>query len=92
MAQVYSKQARKNAKGVFYAPGKSESGYMLFRLCENYDSRAHGGISKTWRYVAKGLSLEEAKAKFEKLLGRKIYADPTLGGPISELYNPIERY
>jgi hypothetical protein len=73
MATVYSKQARKSAKGVIYAPGKSAKGYMLFKLCENYAGHCRGGITKTWRYVADGLTLEEAKGLFEKRLGYKVY-------------------
>lgn len=74
-AQVYTKQARKSTKGVVYAPGTDSKGYMLFKLCENYDGKVRGGIRKTWRYVADGMTLDEAKALFEKRLGYKIYGD-----------------
>ena len=70
---IYTKQACKSAKGVVYAPGKSAKGYVVYKLCENYDGRVRGGMRKTWRVVADGLSLEETKALMEKRVGRKIY-------------------
>lgn len=73
MAQVFTKQARKSSKGTVFAPGKSESGYLIFKLCENYDGQVRGGIRKTWRYVADRLTLEQAKTEFEKRLGYSIY-------------------
>jgi hypothetical protein len=36
--------------------------------------RYRGGIAKTWRYIAKGLSLDEAKALMEKKTGQKLYS------------------
>lgn len=73
MSQVFTKQARKSKRGVVFAPGKSDSGYLIFKLCENYDGQVRGGIRKTWRYVADRLTLEQAKAEFERRLGYKIY-------------------
>jgi hypothetical protein len=74
MATVYSKQAHKAADGTTYAPGKNDRGYYLvFKLCENYAGHVRGGVSKTWRYIADGLSLDEAKALMEKRVGRKLY-------------------
>ena len=70
---VYSNQAHKSDKGVIYAPGKSANGYMVYKLCKNYDGNIRGGVRKSWRYVADGLTLEEAKALMEKRVGRKIY-------------------
>jgi hypothetical protein len=70
---IYTKQARRAASGTIYAPGKSARGYMVFKLCENYAGHCRGGTAKTWRYVADGLTLDQAKAEFERRLGRKIY-------------------
>jgi hypothetical protein len=70
---VYVNQAHKSANGVLFALGKSAKGYMVYKLCKNYDGSVRGGIRKTWRYVADGLTLEEAKALIEKRVGRKIY-------------------
>lgn len=75
MSQVFTKQARKSTKGVVFAPGQNESGYLIFKLCENYDGQVRGGIRKTWRYVADRLTLEQAKAEFEKRLGYKLYQE-----------------
>jgi hypothetical protein len=74
MAQVFTKQARKSTKGIIFAPGKNDRGYMIFKLCENYNGRVRGGVEKTWRYVAENLSLDQAKAEFERRLGRSIYS------------------
>jgi hypothetical protein len=70
---VYVKQAYKSAKGAVFAPGKSAKGYVVYKLCENYDGNIRGGVRKSWRVVANGLTLEEAKALMEKRVGRKIY-------------------
>ncbi len=68
MATVYSNKAVKNSKGVIFAPGKCESSgkYLIFKLCENYAGHVRGGIAKTWRYIAKDLTLEEAKSLLAK--------------------------
>lgn len=72
---IFIKQARKNDKGIIFAPGKADvshkgyfdrADYQVFKLCENYDGKVRGGISKTWRVVAKDLSLEEAKELLKK--------------------------
>jgi hypothetical protein len=70
---VYANQAHKSGKGDIYAPGKSAKGYMVYKLCKNYDGNVRGSARKTWRYVADGLTLDEAKALMEKRVGRKIY-------------------
>ena len=66
--KVYSNKAVKNSKGVVFAPGKCDitGKYVIFKLCENYAGHVRGGISKTWRYIAKDLSLDEARALLEK--------------------------
>jgi hypothetical protein len=76
MATVYTSKAAKNAKGAIFAPGKCDvtGSYMVFKLCENYAGHVRGGIAKTWRYIAKGLSLDEAKALMEKKTGQKLYS------------------
>jgi len=70
---VYTNQAHKSAKGVVFAPGKSAKGYVVYKLCENYDGNIRGSVRKSWRVVADGLTLEDAKALIEKRVGRKIY-------------------
>ncbi len=40
--------------------------YAVYKLCENYNRHVKGGIAKTWRYVAKGMSFEDALALFER--------------------------
>lgn len=96
MTTVYTNQARKNAKGEIFAPGKDEKTgrYFIFKLCSNYDGKVRGGIRKSWCLVSstptkragttqealsqfnqiqKGLTLDEAKALFEKKVGQKLY-------------------
>lgn len=76
MATVFTKQARRNAKGTIFAPGRdtATSGkYWIFKLCENYDGRVRGGMRKSWSYIARDLTLDEAKALFEKKIGTKLY-------------------
>lgn len=72
---IFTKQARKSKTGAIFAPGKadlSETGYFdradyaVYKLCENYDGQVRGGIRKTWRVVAKNLTLDEAKALLER--------------------------
>lgn len=74
MTRVFTKQAKKSKKGIVFAPGKNDRGYMIFKLCENYNGRVRGGVEKTWRYVAENLSLDQAKAEFERRLGYKLYS------------------
>ena len=74
MGEVFTKQAKRNKKtGVIYAPGKSTSGYLVFKLCENYNGKVRGGMDRTWRYVADNLTLEQAKTLMEKRVGLKLY-------------------
>lgn len=73
---IFTKQAKRSTKGAIYAPGRVapySGSYSIYKLCENYDGMVRGGIRKTWRVVASGLSLGDAKALFEKKLGRKLY-------------------
>jgi hypothetical protein len=45
-----------------------KGGYQVWKLCENYDGQVKGGIRKTWRYVAKDLSFNDAV----ELLNRRV--------------------
>lgn len=66
--QVFTNKAVKTSKGTIFAPGKCQitGKYAIFKLCENYAGHVRGGIAKTWRYTAKDLSLDEAKALLAK--------------------------
>ncbi len=79
MTTVFTQQARKSTNGTTYAPGKNDrGGYLLFVLRQNYDGQVRGGMRSTWRVVnasLKGLSLNDAKAMFEKKLGYKVYEE-----------------
>lgn len=73
MGDVYNKSAIKAKNGKIYAPGKSDTGYILYVLCENYSGRARGGIAKTWRAAKTGLTLDELKTEINRIAGRNIY-------------------
>lgn len=72
---IFTKQAKQNPKTkIIFAPGKQENGsYIIYKLCENYDGKVKGGMRKSWRYVAKDLTLEQAKVELEKRIGIKLY-------------------
>jgi len=40
--------------------------YAVYKLCENYNGKVKGGMSKTWRYVERDLPFEDALALFER--------------------------
>jgi len=76
---IYTKTATraKNKAGTIYAFGREDEldgkpvgfgGYQVWKLCENYDGNVKGGISKTWRYVAKDMPYGEAV----KMMNRKL--------------------
>lgn len=54
-----------NSKGVKYALVTANYNvFAVYKLCENYSRNAPGGITKTWRYVKKDMTLEQAMALF----------------------------
>ena len=72
---IFTKQARRNAKGTVFAPGKADisqagyfdrADYQVWKLCHNYDGQVRGGIRKTWRVCATDLTLDAAKAMLAK--------------------------
>ena len=74
---IYVKTATKSPSGKVYAFGRddkldgkptSEGGYQVWRLCENYAGHVRGGIAKTWRYVDRNMSFEDAI----ELLNKKV--------------------
>jgi hypothetical protein len=75
---VYSSTATKNPKtGKVFAFGRDKSldgsdkslgGYCVWTLCENYNGQVRGGVSKTWRYVQRDMSFEDAV----KLMNRRV--------------------
>jgi hypothetical protein len=68
MSTVFTNRAVKTTKGQVFAPGKCEvtGSYSVWKLCANYDSNVRGGSRKTWRYVEKGLTLDQAKDLLNK--------------------------
>lgn len=79
---IYDKTATKAKNGKVYAFGRNREldgrptecgGYVVWRLCENYAGHVHGGISKTWRYVAKDLSFADAIELMNRRCGYKAF-------------------
>lgn len=71
---IFTSKKVKSKSGVWFAPGKddvSKEGYFdrkdyrVYKLCGNYDGKVKGGMSYTWRYIARDLSLDEAKKLLE---------------------------
>ncbi len=52
---------------------KALGGYEIWKLCENYDGSAPGGIRKTWRVAEVELAHSDAIRKINKLLGFKAF-------------------
>ena len=62
MAKAIAKAA--NRKGVVYAlVDNADATFTVYKLCENYDGKVKGGISKQWRYVAGVDRVSEEKAR-----------------------------
>jgi hypothetical protein len=75
---VYSKTATKAKSGKVYAFGRRDDlsgkdtslgGYVVFRLCENYNGQVRGGMQKSWRYVDQDLSFQDAVNLMNKKCG-----------------------
>jgi len=59
-------KVKTNKNNVQYALTQIGDLYAVYKLCENYCRNAKGGISKTWRYVEKGLTLDNAEILFNR--------------------------
>ena len=59
-------QTKVNKNGIKYALSTDGATYGVHKLCENYAAHRKGGMSQTWRYVEKGLTLEAAQALFNR--------------------------
>ena len=55
-----------NSRGVVFALVTGPEGFEVWKLAENYASHCKGGLARTWRYLAKGLSETEAKSLFTR--------------------------
>lgn len=59
----------KNAKGTaFKVLRRRGDKFSVWKLCLNYDGKARGGISGTWRYRVLDVSEAEAMAVYAKAL------------------------
>jgi hypothetical protein len=64
-------EKKANSKGVIFAlvasaDPKETNGFEVWKLCENYDGKVKGGIRKTWRYIDKDMSRQEAEHLYNK--------------------------
>lgn len=58
-------EVKTNSKGVKYALCTANYNvFAVYKECSNYSRTAPGGIAKSWRYVQKDLTLEQAMALF----------------------------
>ena len=82
-ASVYTKTATKSKAGKIYAFGrrddlhgadKLKGGYVLFRLCQNYNGQVRGGIEKTWRAVEQNMTFDAAMKLMNKKCGYTAFA------------------
>jgi hypothetical protein len=48
-----------------------DNGFAVYRECLNYASHVRGGIAKTWRYVEKGLTIDDAEILFSRKIAGK---------------------
>ncbi|KGC37670.1 hypothetical protein [Burkholderia pseudomallei] len=64
MPQRNAIERKANAKGVVFALVTDGATWEVWKLCENYNGKVRGGISKTWRYVEKGMTEQAARAMF----------------------------
>lgn len=80
MYGIYTNTSDKAKNGKVYALGRDTSlhgkptelgGYGVAVLCENYDGKVYGGISKSWRWVETKMSHADAISLMNKRLGRK---------------------
>jgi len=59
-------KAATNKRGIKYALIADGETFGVCKLCENYAPHCKGGMSKTWRYVEKGMTLEAATVLFNR--------------------------
>ena len=64
-------EVRKNAVGRRYALVQDGDTYSVWAECSNYSSHVRGGISKTWRYVDRGMTRKDAEKLFDRRLRGK---------------------
>lgn len=57
-----------NKKGTKFCVINDNGSFEVWKLCENYNGKVRGGIQKQWRYIDKGLSLDDAMALFSRRL------------------------
>lgn len=65
--KVVSKGTNK-AGTVFALVSYTNGTYGVWKLCTNNDSNCAGGVRKTWRYVQKGMNLDDATKLFTRRL------------------------
>jgi hypothetical protein len=85
---IYVKKTATIAKGLkrktIFALGRDDTlegkdprmgGYQVWKMSENYDGQVHGGIRKSWGYVAKDLSFNEAVRLMNKRCHDKVFVE-----------------
>ena len=55
-----------NSKGAVFALVSGPEGFEVWKLAENYAGHCKGGITRTWRYLQKGMNEDAALALFNR--------------------------
>lgn len=64
----------KNKADVRFGLVQRADGFAVYKECANYSRHVRGGVAYTWRYVEKCLTLEVAKALFDRKIAGKARA------------------
>jgi hypothetical protein len=57
---------KENKRGIKYALSQDGETFSVWKLCENYAPHCKGGMSKTWRYVNRGMDRAAAETLFKR--------------------------
>jgi len=60
-----------NIKGQKFAIESHNGKFYVHQLCANYAAHVHGGVSYTYRYIGKFLTMSDAEAMFSRRVGSK---------------------
>lgn len=61
-------QRKANSKGIVFCLcfETETNAHEVWKLCENYTRHVRGGLQKTWRYVERGMTKEQAIELFNR--------------------------
>lgn len=59
-------EIKTNKNNIKYALIQEGDKFGVWTLCSNYSRHAKNGIAKTWRYVERNMTFEDAKTLFAR--------------------------